>query len=273
MKPAEFTEQKIIEMMMRADCPGFILSADLSEFAQELVLGEISGVAHWGDVVIPADARRHAQGMVMAFPLRNGSGKYGVCFLDEPDDQPEGSPESIVYEIFEDGPRHLGNFIAGGVTFIEERWRNVWSDSEKHRSQSVIAACAFALSVINQPCVTKPEHLLSRQQRRAAQRDGKKCADKWTRVSWDLSAETAAKAARNPSFRKVPLHWRRGHYRIAEAHYKGAVQRPDAIRPEDRGLWWQWINPQWVGHPAFGVKRSIHAPKMTTKHLAERTGA
>ncbi len=80
MKPAEFTEQKIIEMMMRADCPGFTLSADLSEFAQELVLGEISGVAHWGDVVIPADARRHAQGMVMAFPLRNGSGEVW-CLL------------------------------------------------------------------------------------------------------------------------------------------------------------------------------------------------
>lgn len=129
---------------------------------------------------------------------------------------------------------------------------------------------AFTCALINEPRVVQFSPALSRQQRRALQRGMGFAVDAWTRVSWDLSKETVAKVNSDPSFHKMPLHWCRGHYRRAEQHYAGAIQRPDAFRPEDRDLWWQWIDGVWKGHPAFGVKRSVHAPVMSAGKLASR---
>lgn len=132
---------------------------------------------------------------------------------------------------------------------------------------------AYLVALINEPQVVLKSLAGSRQQRRLAQRGMGFAVDAWTRVSWDLSKETVAKVSRDPSFHKVPLHFRRGHWRRAQSHYQGAVQRPDAIRVEDRALWWQWIEGHWVGHPAFGVKKSVHAPKMSLGRLAKRRAA
>lgn len=131
---------------------------------------------------------------------------------------------------------------------------------------------SFVIALINEPRIVARRLNGTRQQRRAAQRGHGFAVDAWTRVTWDLSAATVAKISRDPSFHKVPLHWRRGHFRRAEKHWKGALQRPDAIRGEDRDLWWQWIEGQWVGHPAFGLKKSVHAPRLSGDGLARRAG-
>ena len=135
---------------------------------------------------------------------------------------------------------------------------------------SVLWHLAHIVALINEPRVLARTPQGTRQVRRQAQRAMGFTPDAWTRVSWDLSKATAAKIARDPTFRKVPLHWRRGHFRKAEAHYKGAIQRPDAIRKEDRHLWWQWIDGQHVGHPIFGIKKSKYAPRMTGADIARR---
>lgn len=138
------------------------------------------------------------------------------------------------------------------------------------RNQVLIQRSAYLFSLINEPRIVSRQTFGTRQQRRTAARGMGFAVDAWTRVTWDLSKETIAKISQDPDFHKVPLHWRRGHYRRAEPHFKGAHQRPDAIRPEDRDLWWQWIEEQWVGHPAFGIKKSVHAPKLSTGDIARR---
>lgn len=129
---------------------------------------------------------------------------------------------------------------------------------------------AYLIALINEPRVVRTEPNGSRQQRRCAQRAGGFAVDAWHRVSWDLSKETKVKISRDPNFHKVPFHWRRGHFRRAEQHYKGAIRRADALRPEDRDVWWQWIDGHWVGHPAFGIKRSYHAPRISMGKIAKR---
>lgn len=137
--------------------------------------------------------------------------------------------------------------------------------------QALVEVFSYLMALINEPRIVVRHPSGTRQQRRAAHRGMGFAVDAWTRVSWDLSKATIAKINCDPTFHKVPLHWRRGHYRRALPHFKGAIQRPDALRPDDRAGWWQWIGEQWVGHPAFGIKRSIHAPKMSTGALAKRS--
>lgn len=132
---------------------------------------------------------------------------------------------------------------------------------------------AYIVALLNEPRVVLKSAAGNRQQRRQVHRGFGIAVDAWSRVSWDISKPTVAKVTRDPSFHKVPMHWRRGHFRRAEPHFKGAMQRPDAIREEDRCLWWQWIEGQWVGHPAFGVKKSVHAPKLSGRDIARRSAA
>ena len=42
---------------------------------------------------------------------------------------------------------------------------------------------------------------------------------------------------------------------MAEEGWKNTTLRKD-------GLWYQWIEGFWSGHPAFGIKKAYHAPKM-----------
>ncbi|MEP0639914.1 MAG: hypothetical protein ABJC93_13345, partial [Roseobacter sp.] len=92
----------------------------------------------------------------------------------------------------------------------------------------------YVLALINEPRVVRRSASGSRPARRALQRGMGFAVDAWTRVSWDLSKATVAKISCDPAFHNVPLHWRRGHYRRALPHFNGAIQRPDALRVEDR---------------------------------------
>jgi hypothetical protein len=121
----------------------------------------------------------------------------------------------------------------------------------------------FIVALINEPRMVRLSKSGSRPERRMAHRGFGFAVDAWHRVSWDISRETVAKISRDPKFHKVPLHWRRGHWRRAQEHYAGAVKRTDAFRFEDRLQWWQWIEGHWVGHPAFGLKKSYHAPRFS----------
>lgn len=160
----------------------------------------------------------------------------------------------------------VGGYFPGGAFSID---RSVPAD-QREAARDVLVEVAFHLAIINQPRVVEKSPSLSRQQRRAYHRGMGFAVDAWHRISWDLSKATKAKLARDPSFHPKPYHFCRGHLRRAEKHYKGAFQLVDAIRPEDREGWWQWIDECWKGHPAFGVKKSVHAPRMTSGRLALR---
>lgn len=176
----------------------------------------------------------------------------------------DGEINNIVV-IGEDGShRHIGGWAPGNLNF--------WI-ADIPNSKRIVERLAYVIAVINEPRVVTKALAGNRHQRKQAQRGMGFAVDAWTRVSWDISKPTSAKIARDPTFHNIPMHWRRGHFRRAEAHFKGAMQRHDAIREDDRGLWWQWIEGQWVGHPAFGVKRSIHAPRLSGINVSRRSSA
>lgn len=116
---------------------------------------------------------------------------------------------------------------------------------------TVAAMC----SILNQPGFTIKEPAGSRQERRAAQRSGGYASDAWHKITWNIGEETKAKLTRDEPVRCMPLHYTRGHWRRAEEGWKNTTLRKD-------GLWYQWIEGFWSGHPAFGIKKAYHAPKM-----------
>lgn len=162
----------------------------------------------------------------------------------------------------------LGAYLPGGPV---KRFKHCFlSNEETKLALGTVVSAAFILAVINEPRVVTKTPAGCRQQRRGMQRGFGFAVNAVTRVSWDLSKPTKAKQSRDPDFHCVPLHFRRGHFRRAEQHYIGAMRRPDAIRPEDRQGWWQWIEATLVGHPSFGTRRSVHAPYMSSGKLASR---
>lgn len=170
-------------------------------------------------------------------------------------------------QVFSDGHiQGVGGYTPGGAFGIHDSV----NPEDAAVAESVLLEVALGLAVLNQPRVVEKSPLLPRQQRRAYHRGMGFAVDAWTRVTWDLSKATKSKLSRDPSFHPKPYHFCRGHLRRAEKHYKGAFQLVDAIRPEDREGWWQWIDECWKGHPAFGIKKSVHAPKMTSGRLAQR---
>lgn len=118
------------------------------------------------------------------------------------------------------------------------------------------------LRTINTSRITKKEPAGSRQQRKSMHRGMGKAVDTWHRVTWNIDKPTNAKVSYDKSYHKMPLHWNRGHWKRAKKHHPKSQQRPHALNPEDRNMWWTWIDGYWAGHPAFGFKKQYHAPKL-----------
>lgn len=131
------------------------------------------------------------------------------------------------------------------------------SGSEDDRYLRIVHVLTVAAmcSILNQPSFTKREPVGSRQERRAAQRSGGYATDAWHRITWNIGEEVKAKLTREEPVRCMPLHYTRGHWRRGQEGWSNTTQRKD-------GLWYQWIEGYWSGHPAFGIKKSYHAPKM-----------
>ena len=107
--------------------------------------------------------------------------------------------------------------------------------------------------------INTPRHVLTglggtRQARRSAHRGMGFAMDAWHRVSWDVSKPVNAKEPYDIHFHKLPLHFRRGHWRKgAEEHHPRSVLR--------NNQWQTWIEGYWAGHPAFGFKKQYWTPK------------
>lgn len=140
--------------------------------------------------------------------------------------------------------------VEGGLYGPEEG-----SEDDKGIRVTHVLTVASMCSILNQPSFTKKEPAGSRQERRAAKRSGHYASDAWHKITWNIGEEVKAKLTRDEPVRCMPLHYTRGHWRRAEEGWKNTTLRKD-------GLWYQWIEGFWSGHPAFGIKKSYHAPKM-----------
>lgn len=127
------------------------------------------------------------------------------------------------------------------------------SEDDRYLRVTHVLTVAAMCSILNQPSFTKREPVGSRQQRRAAQRSGGHASDAWHKITWNIGEEVKAKLTREEPVRCMPLHYTRGHWRRGQEGWTNATRRKD-------GLWYQWIEGYWSGHPAFGIKKSYHAP-------------
>lgn len=122
---------------------------------------------------------------------------------------------------------------------------------------------SMMLSLINSPKLVEVLGGGQRQERRAADRSHSLPVDAWHKITWRTAAgRNVEDPGPADTTTKMPLHYRRGHVRTAQGHFAGAFET---------GLtetgWAQWIDGQWVGHPAFGIKQSIHSPKLDQEGL------
>jgi hypothetical protein len=118
------------------------------------------------------------------------------------------------------------------------------------------------LRTINTSRITKTKPAASRQQRKSMHRGMGKAVDTWHRVTWNIDEPPKAKEPYDKGYHKMPLHFNRGHWKRAKEHHPKSQQRPHALNPEHRNMWWTWIDGYWAGHPAFGFKKQYHAPKL-----------
>lgn len=242
----------------------FFVEESVVEFAFEQAMDNLPGeedeeLCH-ADILCPTSSKLPAKKMTIAFE----STDMFFALTEMPDG------ENVVLRYNCEEWSCLGGIRPGLATVVKQEHDKEIGPEKCH---IFLYFLSYIIALINEPRILARKSGASRQQRRALHRGMGFAIDAWTRVGWDLSKSTVAKVSNDPSFHKIPLHWRRGHFRHAESHYVGAMQRPDAFREEDRDLWWQWIKGQWVGHPAFGIKKSIHAPKMSGDALARRRAA
>ena len=79
--------------------------------------------------------------------------------------------------------------------------------------------------------------------------------DRWSRIQWNVGQNVQREVRETMGEEHcTALHRVRGFYRKAESHYNNVTKI--------EGKWFQWIEPFWRGHPAFGIIKSTYAPKI-----------
>ncbi len=125
---------------------------------------------------------------------------------------------------------------------------------EKYRNSLSLIEISGAFSLINQPRFVVRDASGTRQQRKAAQRAHGVAVEAWHKISWNINEPVHVKETESDRTFKMPLHYCRGHWRKANNHWDNV----EFIQ----GEWRKWINGHWRGHPAYGITKGYHAPKL-----------
>ena len=126
----------------------------------------------------------------------------------------------------------------------------------------VISAAFGIVQIINTPRFITEQPAGTRHQRKQMKREIGKPVDGWHKITWNLNKPSVAQSLYEEALYKLPLHFVRGHWRKAKETDPKSMQRPKALNPEHRTMWWTRIEGFWRGHPANGIKKSYHAPKI-----------
>lgn len=151
----------------------------------------------------------------------------------------------------EDG-EHL--FVIKEGHHLRDKIREMGVSDSKMAEGAISFTCKY-FELINQPRLVKMQPAISRQSRRRMEKKYNIPATSWKRVEWDLSKPRYEPQDGKRGGWNMPLHYTRGHWRRAKEHWDKVVRRKD-------GECYKWIDGFWSGHPAFGIVRSVHAPKI-----------
>ena len=240
------------------------INNDVYNFIEDISESEPSGP----DFVPSADSKPPSKLCILAQDLKRGASAtltlkttYGIA---------ENLDGYTVFQYYELPDGHLLLALGG---FFTEPWNEegdyvfVLKDkydlrdklydagiAEKLTSGAITFACKY-FELVNQPRLVKIQPALSRQSRRRMEKKYNIPATSWKRVEWDLSKPRYEPQDGKRGGWNMPLHYTRGHWRRAKEHWDKVVRRKD-------GECYKWIDGFWSGHPAFGIVRSVHAPKI-----------
>ena len=152
----------------------------------------------------------------------------------------------------------------GAYSLERSKKNSFWFDKafataqEQNMAMSTILHVAMVFEVINQPRFVVRDAAGSRQSRKHMHRKHGISTGAWHKIEWNLGEPVKAKSDSDKGGWRMPLHYTRGHWRKAQEHWDDVVIRKDN-QP------YKWIDGFWSGHPAYGVKKSYHAPKLGKK--------
>lgn len=129
------------------------------------------------------------------------------------------------------------------------------NDKEQSLMASIMMTVTTVFSLINQPRFVVRGKSGTRQTRKQMHRGHGISTDAWHKIQWNITEPVKAKDDSDRGGWRMPLHYTRGHWRKAQDHWDDVVIRKD-------GQPYKWIEGFWSGHPAYGVKKSYHAPKL-----------
>lgn len=143
--------------------------------------------------------------------------------------------------------------------------KGIWTigDSDFHYAYQMKSNCeptlrivAALLQTINNPRFVRRAKttvsVVKKQNIRKVLRDF--IPEQWNMVGWNVNEPVDSKNYEEGKGGRQGLHFRRGFYRRAESHWENA-QLID-------GVWRKYIEGYEAGHPAFGVKKSYHLPRI-----------
>lgn len=120
---------------------------------------------------------------------------------------------------------------------------------------NAIMSISLILSLINQPRFVVRGSTGTRQLKKQMHRGHGISMNAWHKIEWNINEPVKAKDDSDRGGWRMPLHYTRGHWRKGQDHWDDVVIRND-------GQPYKWIEGFWSGHPAYGVKKSYHAPKL-----------
>jgi hypothetical protein len=158
-------------------------------------------------------------------------------------------------------PLAIGSFVPGTTNskvngFETEITKRAGIDHQMR--VDMVMTVASTLATINAPRITKRVVAGTRQSRRAAARKIGASTEQWHRVEWDLTKPKVERGERLGKGWHMPLHYTRGHWRRSEEGRGKAVLLPG------KG-WHTWVDGFWSGHPSYGIKRAVYAPRIGEK--------
>ena len=222
------------------------------------------------DIYLPVDARPPSETCVIYMP-NSGRGFFvrkdpaGVFTIqDRETESREATPHPSVSVLMfgkDMVPKYCGFYLSSDreeQNKLHIPLEDIDNFDVKTVSINSLLTAGLFFSLINQPRFVVQEPNGSRPARRQMQRDYGISTDAWHTIKWNLNKPRVRVGESTGTGRHMPLHYTRGHWRKAQEHWEAVVQRVD-------GDYYKWIEGYWSGHPAYGIKKAIYAPRMGEK--------
>ena len=265
--PEDVMKDAMLFSVLLPQADYYEIPKDILSFADSMVPRRGDGLIYPEDLKLDVDARAPSETCALTL-----AGWEDALFLvHRKKDAVEQYHIFCAMHLERDGERGVQVSCMGGFT-IEPRNEqgdylflgSDYRDAPKINQSGAIMLLlhiAHCFMIINQPRFVIQSPAATRQQRKYMMKARKIPTGAWKKIEWNIAEPVYAHNESKQGGWNMPLHYKRGHWRKAEAHWDDVVIRKD-------GKPYKWIEGYWAGHPAYGVQRSYHAPKLGKNHEA-----